>query len=93
MKKKLLECAKTGEGAIAIGQDEKRLGEAFLKDVNAELKRTAGKGAVALLPERRDIRGGFIFVDGGMEINMSLEAQLGQAWHESETDVAGILYG
>ena len=39
-----------------------------------------------------DIKGGFVFVEGGMEINMSLEAQLGEAWHESETDVAGILF-
>ncbi len=92
MKKKLLECAKAGSGAIAVGRDEKRITEAFLADVNAELKKGAGKGEVKLLPERRDIKGGFVFVEGGMEINMSLEAQLGEAWHESETDVAGILF-
>ena len=92
MKGKLLGCAKAGKGAIAVGRDEKRLGEAFLADVNAELKKTAGQGAVLLLPERRDIKGGFIFIEGGMEINMSLEAQLNEAWHESETDVAKILF-
>jgi len=92
MKRKLLECAASGEGAIAIGQDEKRIGEAFIKDVNAELKKTAGQGAVALLPERRDIRGGFVYIEGGMEINMSLEALLGEAWHETETDVSRILF-
>jgi len=92
MKQRLLECAKTGEGAIAIGRDEKRISEAFLADVNAELKKSAGKGEVKLLSERRDIKGGLVFVEGGMEINMSLEAQLGEAWHESETDVAGILF-
>jgi len=92
MKGKLLECAKTGEGAIAIGRNEKRINEAFLADVNAELKKTAGKGVVTLLSERRDIKGGFIYVEGGMEINMSLEALLNEAWRESETDVSRILF-
>ena len=92
MKKRLIDCAVSGEGTIAIGREEKRLGAAFLQDVNAELKKTVGKGNVMLLPERRDIRGGFIFVAGGMEINMSVEAQLNEAWHESETEVARILF-
>lgn len=92
MKEKLLDCAKTGKGAIAVGRDEKRLGEVFLADVNAELKKKAGQGAVTMLPERRDIKGGFIYIEGGLEINMSLEALLGEAWHETETDVAKILF-
>ena len=92
MKKRLIGCAGSGEGAIAIGRDEKRVGESFLSDVNTELKKTLGKGNVTLLPERRDIRGGFIYLAGGMEINMSLEAQLNEAWHETETDVARILF-
>lgn len=92
MKKRLIGCAGSGEGAIAIGRDEKRIGEPFLSDVNTELKKTLGKGNMTLLPERRDIRGGFIYLAGGMEINMSLEAQLSEAWHETETDVARILF-
>ncbi len=92
MKKRLMGCAVSGEGSIAIGRDEKRLGESFLSDVNMELKKTVGKGNVTMLPERRDIRGGFIYLEGGMEINMSLEAQLSEAWHETETDVARILF-
>lgn len=92
MKKKLLECARFGEGVIAIGRDEKRLDAAFLKDVNEALKRATGKGEITLQPERRDIRGGFVYTEGGMEINMSVEALLGEAWHESETDVSRILF-
>ena len=92
MRKKLLECAKSGEGVIAIGRDEKRLGAAFLQDINVALKKTVGKGEITLLPERRDIRGGFVYTEGGMEINMSIEALQGEAWHESETDVSRILF-
>lgn len=92
MKKLLISCAGSGEGAVAIGRDEKRLGAAFLQDINTELKKTTGKGNLTLLPERRDIQGGFIYIEGGMEINMSLEAQLNEAWHEAETEVARILF-
>jgi V/A-type H+-transporting ATPase subunit E len=92
MKRKLLECAASGTGGIIVGKAETRLNEVFLKDANAELKKTAGQGAVTSMPERRDMKGGFIYVEGGMEVNMSLEAQLNEAWHDSETDVAKLLF-
>jgi V/A-type H+-transporting ATPase subunit E len=92
MKKKLLNCAKTGRGSIAVSKNEKRLNESFLSEVNAELKRKAGKGEVAFSPERLDIAGGFIYKDGGMEINVSLEALLDEAWRDSEADAAKLLF-
>ncbi len=92
MKKKLLGCAKTGRGTIAVSKNEKRLNEAFLSGVNAELKKTAGKGEVAFSPEKSDIAGGFIYKDGGMEINVSLEALLDEAWRDSEADAAKLLF-
>ena len=42
----------------------------LLADVNAELK-TVGRGELKLLPERRDIDGGFVYIDGGMEIDVA----------------------
>lgn len=92
MKKKLLGCAKTGVGTIAVSKNEKRLDGAFLSEVNAELKRKTGRGEVAFSPERPDIAGGFIYSDGGMEINVSLEALLDEAWRESEADAAKLLF-
>jgi V/A-type H+-transporting ATPase subunit E len=93
MKKKLIGCAKTGGGTIAVSKRERRLDEAFLSEVNAELKKTAGRGEVAFSPKKRlDIAGGFIYTDGGMEINVSLEALLEEAWRESEADAAKLLF-
>ncbi len=92
MKKKLLLCAKTGEESIAVSSKETRLGDAFLADVNSELKKTLGTGNIKILPEKKDISGGFIFIDGGMEINMTLEAQLNEAWHDAETEIANVLF-
>jgi hypothetical protein len=41
---------------------------------------------------RKLLCGGFVYIEGGMEINMSLEALLSEAWHETETDVSRILF-
>ena len=92
MKKRLIECAKTGSGHIAVSKDETRLDASFLADVNRELEQTHGSGRIALSSEHRDMRGGFVFIEGGMEINMSLEAQLDAAWKDSETQMAEILF-
>lgn len=92
MKKKLIDCAKTGGGSIAVSKNEKRLGSAFLAEVNSELKRKTGKGEVKFSPEKLDIAGGFVYSEGGMEINVSLEALLEEVWQESETDAAKLLF-
>jgi V/A-type H+-transporting ATPase subunit E len=92
MKRHLLECASSGTGAIAVSPGESRLDAAFLADVNAELKKTAGCGELKLLPERRDIDGGFVYIDGGMEIDVSLSALMDEAWQQAETQVAAVLF-
>jgi V/A-type H+-transporting ATPase subunit E len=91
MKKRLLACAVSGEGSIVVSKSEKRLNNAFLADVNGELKKTAG-AAVTFAAEKRNMSGGFIYISGGMEINVSLEALLAEAWEDSETEVAAILF-
>ena len=92
MKQRLIACAASGTGSIAVAPGETRLNAAFLADVNAWLKQSAGQGSVTLLPDRRDISGGFVYVNGGMEIDVSLEALLNEAWQQSETDVAAVLF-
>lgn len=92
MKKKLIACTADGEGSIAVSKDEKLLNGAFLKDVNRELKKTVGKGNVKMISDGRDIQGGFVYIIDGLEINLSLEAQLSEAWQEVETQVAGVLF-
>lgn len=92
MADKLLECAVSGTGAIAVAKDEKRLNKAFLKDVNKQLKAKTGKGEVSLYDETRDISGGFVYISDGLEINMSLSSLLSEAWQDVETQVAGVLF-
>lgn len=90
MKKRLLVCA-SGGGSIAVSAGEKRLDAAFLADVNAALK-SQGRAAVTFSSEKRGIAGGFVYLEGGMEIDVSLEALLNEAWDQSETQVASVLF-
>ena len=89
MKKQLVACAQEGDGAIAVSKDETRLNAAFLADVNKELN---GKGQVTLLSEPLNIRGGFVYISEGLEINVSLDSQLNEAWQDVETQVAAVLF-
>lgn len=92
MAKQLLECAADGTGAIAVSKDEKRLDKAFLADVNKQLKEKTGKGDIAIASEPCGIKGGFIYISDGLEINMSLSSLLDQAWQDVETQVAKVLF-
>ncbi len=93
LKQRLIACAVSGTGGIIVSKSEKRIGQPFLDDVNKALKAKYGKGEVTLLNEKRDITGGFVYADGGLEIDMSFEALLGEAWQQSETEVASVLFG
>lgn len=92
MKKHLINCAQDGTGAIAVAAGEKRLNAAFLADVNAALMSNVGKGEVTLLDKPGDIAGGFVYISEGLEINVSLDAQLNEAWQDVETQVAAVLF-
>ncbi len=92
-RERLMACAANGRGGVIVSPDETRIDEAFISEVNKALKDVCGTGEIELLKEKRDIRGGFVYVDGGLEIDMSLEALLNEAWQQSETDVAAVLFG
>lgn len=92
MKSKLMACAASGEGAVAVSASEKRLNKRFLSDVNAALKKSVGKGNLHFADEAADITGGFIYTHGGLEINISFAALLSEAWQDAETQVANVLF-
>lgn len=93
LKQRLIDCAANGVGGIIVSNSEKRITKAFVDDVNKALKEKVGKGEIKLLNEKRDMTGGFVYADGGLEIDMSLEALLNEAWQQSETEVAAVLFG
>ena len=93
LKNRLIACTEAGEGGIIVSKNEKHIDAAFLDDVNKSLKASAGKGDITLLSEKRTMRGGFVYVKGGLEIDVSLEALLDEAWQQSETQIAAELFG
>lgn len=93
LKQRLIDCAANGEGGIIVSKTEKRINKAFVDDVNKALKAEGGAGEIKLLDEKRDMTGGFVYANGGLEIDMSLEALLNEAWQQSETEVAAVLFG
>lgn len=93
LKQRLIGCAANGAGGVIISKTETRIGQKFVDDVNKALKAGGGAGSVRLLAEKRDMAGGFVYADGGLEIDMSLEALLNEAWQQSETEVAAVLFG
>ena len=92
MRQRLLACAPDGEGGIVISANEKHIDAAFISEVNSALHKATGKGAVALLPQKRDMRGGFVYINGGLEIDVSLEALLEEIWQQQETAIAAVLF-
>lgn len=92
MKRRLIACAPSGEGSIAVSKGERRLNETFLSSVNSELKSKTGKGGLKFSSEKRDMLGGFVYLSGGMEIDVSLEALLEEAWADCEAEVARVLF-
>lgn len=92
LKKHLIACAQDGQGGIIVSENEKYIDGAFLSDVNAMLMQSTGKGELSLLSEKRTMSGGFVYVNGGLEIDVSLEALLESVWQQSETDIAAVLF-
>lgn len=92
LKQRLLACAVNGEGGIIISSNETRIDSAFISEINSTLIKNTGKGNISLLPERREMCGGFVYVNGGMEVDVSLEAMLDEIWQQRETDIAAVLF-
>ena len=67
---------------------------AFLgKMVNSATAQITGTGLLTLSEETRPIRGGFILVDGPVEVNCSFEAMLRLQREKLEKPAAEILFG
>ena len=67
---------------------------AFLgKVVNSTAAMVTGTGMLTLSEETRNIRGGFIMVDGDVEINCAFETLVRLQREKLEKDVAQVLFG
>lgn len=92
LKRLILESAQGGEQIITDSADRKLYSEAFLAELNAELKKRGGSGALTLSDEKRPMAGGFVLKRQGVEINCTYEAVLRESRASLEAQVASMLF-
>ncbi|WP_317310895.1 V-type ATP synthase subunit E family protein [Clostridium thermobutyricum] len=77
------------ENIILNTNGKKAINEAFIKEINNELK---DKGNLKLSQSEGKFRGGFILEKNGIEINYTFEALVQSLREELEFEVANILF-
>jgi V/A-type H+-transporting ATPase subunit E len=84
----LIRAAEEGKGQVIFSQaDRETVGQAVVDAANA-----ACHGTLALSPETRNGKGGFLLVNGSVEINCSFDTLVRLQRSEMAGEVAGILF-
>jgi len=91
MTKLMLEAVETGDEEIIIDNEEKRIDQKFIKQINRELG-PGYKGNLRLADERQNLAGGFILKRGRIKNNVSFDVLLAQARKELEIELAKELF-
>jgi V/A-type H+-transporting ATPase subunit E len=89
--KLMLEAVETGDEEIIIDNNETRIDQKFIKQVNRELG-PGYKGNLRLAKERHNLGGGFILRRGKIKNNVSLEVLLAIAHKDLEIELAKQLF-
>jgi len=89
--KLMLEAVETGDEEIIIDNNETRIDQKFIKQVNRELG-PGYKGNLRLANERHGLGGGFILKRGKIKNNVSLEVLLARARKDLEIELAKQLF-
>ena len=88
--KLLAEAAPDGKGAAVFSKkDRERIGQKAVDAANAQL---GEKGKLTLSQETRDIRGGFILVNGSVEVNCTFETLVRLQKGAMSGEVAKLLF-
>ena len=71
---------------------ESKVGAFLGKVVNTTAAMVTGTGLLTLSEETRPIKGGFIMVDGDIEVNCAFETLVRLQREKLEKEVAGVLF-
>ncbi|HHV96393.1 MAG TPA: hypothetical protein GXX37_07990 [Clostridiaceae bacterium] len=80
------------EEIIVSEEDRKKLGDSFIKMVNAKLKENGKKGELKYSDICRETEGGFILKSGDIEINCSFSSILRMEYNKIEAEVIKVLF-
>jgi V/A-type H+-transporting ATPase subunit E len=93
MQRMLLESVISGrEEVVLSAADQKRIPAVFWKELNELLKKKGKEGNLAPSTEPREIRGGFVLLAEGVEINCTFESLFKMLRDELEPEVASVLF-
>ena len=92
MTKLLLDAVETGDEEVIIDNNETRIDQKFVKNINRQLG-PGYKGNLRLSEQRENLEGGFILKRGKIKNNVSTEVLLAQARKELEIELAKELFG
>ena len=92
LKRTLLREATGNEEIIVALGDKDYFNQAFIDEVNAELRRSGKDGNLAVSSEVRKIKGGFILKSDGIEVDSSLDTLVNSYREELEAEVVKILF-
>jgi V/A-type H+-transporting ATPase subunit E len=87
----MLEAVETGDEEVIIDNEEKRIDQKFIKNINQQLG-PGRKGNLKLSEGKANIGGGFILKRGKIKNNVSVEVLLAQARKELEIELAKELF-
>ena len=91
MKNLILKAVETGEEEVIVDNNETRIDDAFIKQVNSELPADK-KGKLKLSDEKQNIEAGFVLKRGKIKNNASLDVLLTQAEKELQVRLAKELF-
>ena len=91
MTKLMLEAVESGDEEVVIDNEEKRIDQKFIKNINQQLA-PGRKGNLRLSEDRDNIGSGFILKRGKIKNNVSIEVLLAQARRELEIGLAKELF-
>ena len=92
MTRLMLEAVESGDEEVIIDNEEKRIDQKFIKNINQQLA-PGRKGNLRLSEDRDNIGAGFILKRGKIKNNVSVEVLLAQARRELEIELAKELFG
>ncbi len=93
IKKMILEAVETGNETVLISpNDQQRLDEAFIGQVNDEIKKMGKSGNLKLEVDSEDFGGGIILKSAQYKINNSFKSVIRMQRDELEPEVAEILF-
>ncbi len=92
MTKLMLKAVETGDEEVIVDNNEKRIDQKFIKNINRELG-PGYKGDLRLSGEKQNLGGGFILRRDKIKNNVSIEVLLAQARKGLEIELAKKLFG